>query len=101
MKKNSKNFITLFFVALFLLFKVAGLHVLSHDDHISDIQHCEVCEISTSINFTPHIKTETTVLTNSYLFFLKQPLNFILLVAIFNNKYLSGYLFTRPPPQYL
>ncbi|GAA3607649.1 hypothetical protein GCM10022396_26100 [Flavivirga amylovorans] len=80
---------------------MTGLHALSHHDDDSNIQHCEVCEISTAVNFTPLLEIETTVLPNTDFFFVKQQLNDKALVAIYNNKYLSGYLFTRPPPQSL
>ncbi len=101
MGKSSKNFVTLFFVTLFFVVKVAGLHALSHHDDDSNIQHCEVCEISTAVNFTPLLEAEPTVLQNSAFLFVKQQLNDKALAAIYNNKYLSGYLFTRPPPQSL
>lgn len=98
MMKNGKHFITMFFVALFLLFKVTGLHALSHHEDESDVQHCEVCEISTVVNFTPLLETETIVLTDTEHFFAEQKINDKALFVTFSNRYLSSYLFTRPPP---
>ncbi len=99
--KNSKNFITLFFVALFLLFKVAGLHALTHHEEDSDVQHCEVCHISAAVNFIPLLETEATVLPEIDYFFVKQKINDKALLVTYNNRYLSSYLFTRPPPQFI
>ena len=93
-----KNFIILFYVTLFLVFKVGGLHALTHDEDYSNIQHCKICEISTTVNFTPLLKTGTIVLPSTKYFFVKQRLNNKALVDIHKNNYFSGYLFARPPP---
>ncbi len=100
MMKNSKNFTVMFFVTLFLLFKVAGLHALTHHEDDPDIQHCEVCHISTTVNFIPLLETETTVLPDTEYFFTEQQINDKALFVTYNNRYLSSYLFTRPPPQF-
>lgn len=96
--KNKKHFITLFFVTLFLLFKVAGLHALSHHEDDSDLQHCEVCQVSSVVNFTPLLETEATVLLDTEYFFTEQQINDKALFVTFINRHLSSYLFTRPPP---
>jgi hypothetical protein len=88
----------MFFVALFLLFKVTGLHALSHDEDHSDVQHCEVCEISATVNFIPLLETNHTVLLDKEHFFNEQKINDKALDVTFNNRHLSSYLFTRPPP---
>lgn len=93
-----KQHITLVFATLFLLFKIAGLHALSHHNDEVDEQHCEVCEISTIINFTPLLKKETKVLLNTDFTFEKKRINNKVYLLIYFNKNFSGHLFTRPPP---
>ncbi len=98
MIKNRKSFISMFFVALFMLFKVAGLHALSHDED-SDVQHCEVCHITTAVNFTPLLEVETTALPHIEYFYLEQKtINNAFFVA-FKSNHLLNYFFTRPPPK--
>ena len=99
--KNRKHFITLFFVALFLLFKVAGLHALSHHEDDSDIHQCEICEISTVVNFIPLLETEPTILPDTEHFFAELRINDKTPDVTISNKHLSSYLFTRPPPLFL
>ncbi len=99
--KNKKYFTTMFFVALFLLFKVAGLHELTHHADDADVEHCEVCHITTAVNFIPLLETKTTVLPQTEYFLSEQKFNSIVPCVVFNNKYLSSYLFTRPPPLFL
>ena len=98
--KNSKNYISLFFVTLFLLIKVAGLHVITHDEDDSDVRHCEVCDISTAVNLIPLLETEITVLLATAYFFTEQQRNDKALFVTYHNRHLSEYLFTRPPPQF-
>ncbi|SFR73245.1 hypothetical protein [Maribacter stanieri] len=96
--KNGKNFITSFFVALFLLFNVASLHAFAHQDDDSAIQHCEVCHISIAVNFIPLIETETIALPPVDFYFTEQKINDKALFVSLNKQYLSSFLFTRPPP---
>ena len=99
MVKSSKNFITMFFVTLFLLFEVAGLHALSHHGEDIHVQHCEICDITTTANFTPLLQTESPVLPKTEYYFPEQKFNNNALFVVFNNRFLSSYLRTRPPPQ--
>jgi hypothetical protein len=99
MVKSSKNCITLFFVTLFLLFKVAGLHALSHYGKDIDVQHCEVCDITTTANFTPLLQTESPVLPKTEYYFSEPKFNTNTQFVVFNNRFLSSNLLTRPPPQ--
>jgi len=99
--KNAKNLITLFFVALFLLFKVAGLHALSHHSEDFDSKHCDACHVSYTINFIPLLPTEIPEINLREDFFTdKKQINLTSHVVL-SNKYLSGYLLTRPPPKFL
>lgn len=99
MARGSKNFITMFFVTLFMLFKVAGLHSLSHHGEDIDVQHCEVCDITTTVNFTPILQTESLVLPKTEYHFSEPKFNNIAPFVVFSNRFLSSYLHTRPPPQ--
>ncbi|WP_010179315.1 hypothetical protein [Aquimarina agarilytica] len=99
--KSAKNYIALFFIALFLLFKVTGLHALSHHNDEKDIQHCDICTVSSAINFTPLLKTEVTVLPDAEYLFIAQKLNAKTYIFAFHKKHLSSSLFTRPPPLFL
>jgi len=98
--KNAKHPIAIFYVALLLLFKVSGLHALAHHDGDSDVQHCEVCHITTAVSFTPLLETESPVLPQTKYFFSGQNFNNAAPYVVFNNSHLVGYLFTRPPPQF-
>lgn len=97
--KNVKHITATFFITLILLFKVAGLHALSHhaDDH--ETQHCEVCDIITTVNFTPHLETEDIVVPKVQFFFTEQAFTKTTIKKGFSNRYLDSFLFTRPPPQ--
>lgn len=102
MLKNFKNSISLFYIVFILLVKVVGLHALSHDDdHEDHMQHCELCDISTVFNFIPLLDAESVHIPKTNYFVVAQSDNNKLLDVAFNNKHLSSYLQTRPPPQFL
>jgi len=96
--QNVKQHIALFYVALMLLFKVVGLHALSHHTDDGDVNHCQVCEISTEINLTPLVNTEASYATVDCILFPEEKLtNNTFFVAV-SNRFLSSNLHTRPPP---
>ncbi|MFK7813665.1 MAG: hypothetical protein AB8B59_14320 [Maribacter sp.] len=97
--KNVKHIIAMFYIALILLFKVAGLHALSHQIDDSNSQHCEVCHITSVVSFIPLLETETPVVPKTEYYFLAQKTSFSAIPVVFNNKHLSSYPPTRPPPQ--
>ncbi|WP_108869122.1 hypothetical protein [Aquimarina aquimarini] len=98
--KNNKHFIALFYVVLFLLFKVAGLHAISHHGEDLDVQHCEICNIATTANFKPLLQTESPVLPKTEYFFLETKFNNKFQYVVFNSRSLFSYLRrTRPPPK--
>lgn len=97
MNKNIKNFITLFFVSLLLLFKVSGVHAISHYNDDSNIEHCEICEISNVSNSLPLIDTNTDVIPNTE-YLSEQQGNKKIYFVSFINVYLYSYPSTRPPP---
>lgn len=97
--KSVKHITATFFITLILLFKVAGLHALTHNGDENEAQHCEVCDIVTTTNFTPALQAKTVVLSNPKVFLLKTPIAKNTITTSFINRYLDSYLFTRPPPQ--
>ncbi|WP_291968126.1 hypothetical protein [Maribacter sp.] len=97
--KNAKHFIALFYVTLILLFKVAGLHSLTHHTDDTDIQHCEVCHITTAVNFTPLVEVETSAILKVVFYVVPAKVNTLTSIEAYNDRFLSSYLFTRPPPQ--
>ena len=97
--KNTKHFIALFYVTLFFLFKVAGLHALTHHADDTGVEHCEVCDITTTVNFIPLLETESPVLPKPEYYFSEPKFTNIAPFVVFNNRFLSNYLRTRPPPQ--
>ncbi|CAM3577141.1 DUF2607 domain-containing protein [Zobellia roscoffensis] len=98
--QNVKRFIAMFYVALMLLFKVAGLHALTHHADEQDVQHCELCDITTVVNFIPALKTEHPVLPQKENYFSEPKFTNTTPYIVFNNRHLASNLFTRPPPQF-
>lgn len=97
--KNVKHITATFFITLILLFKVAGLHALTHHADEHEAQHCEVCDIVTAVNFTPQLETEAIGVPKVQCFFTEHPFTKPTVKTGFSNIYLESYLFTRPPPQ--
>ncbi|GAA4232083.1 hypothetical protein GCM10022291_06000 [Postechiella marina] len=97
--KNVKQITATFFITLILLFKVAGLHALSHHADEHEAQHCEVCDIVTAVNFTPHLETEALNVPKVQFFFCEKAFTKPAVKTGFSNRYLDSYLFARPPPQ--
>ncbi|WP_405414573.1 hypothetical protein [Maribacter sp. Asnod1-A12] len=91
----------MFYVSLILLFKVAGLHSLSHHENDTDIQHCEVCHITTAVNFVPLLEAEPHVFPQIEIYNGEPKITIAAPVLALNQRYLSSYLFTRPPPQFI
>ncbi|WP_276165392.1 DUF2607 family protein [Zobellia alginiliquefaciens] len=98
--ENVKRFIAIFYVALMLLFKVAGLHALTHHAEEQDVQHCEVCDITTAVNFIPALETVPPVLPQKESFFSEQKITNTTYNIAFNNRHLASNLFARPPPRF-
>ncbi|WP_209400404.1 hypothetical protein [Pseudozobellia sp. WGM2] len=99
--KIVKHNIALFYVALILLFKVAGLHALTHHTDEPDIQHCEVCDITTAVNFIPLLEAEHPVIPQKETFFYEKKISQNTSYVFLGNRHLESYLFTRPPPSLL
>lgn len=99
--KNAKHLIALFYVTLILLFKVAGLHSLTHQADDTDVQHCEVCHITTAVNFTPVLSIEPTTIPLTEFYVWEQKNNIVAPSNALNERNLSSNLFTRPPPAFI
>jgi len=96
--QNAKQHIALFYVALILLVKVASLHSFTHHTDDGNVNHCEVCEISTVANFTPLVGAEITEICEKPPIFSESNKNTILYKGIVQNHFLASNLYTRPPP---
>ncbi len=102
MYKSFKQNIALFYVILILIFKVVGLHALTHlDDNDTDVQHCEVCHIVTTVSLTPILKTESPVFTPKNFYVRETKITGTAICNPHYDRYLTSYLFTRPPPKFI
>ncbi len=96
--QQQKHYIALFFIALIMVFKVAGMHAfIDHTDE-GDIEHCEVCEITSITNFTPLLETEIAQVTAPEAVYPVTTLTSITGAICFENKYFLDTSHTRPPP---
>ncbi|TMM59344.1 hypothetical protein FEE95_07895 [Maribacter algarum] len=75
------------------------MHALAPHTDEADVQHCEICHITTAVSFTPLLEADIAVVPQTEYFLSEQKQNGTAPNVVFNNKYLSGYHFTRPPPQ--
>ncbi|MBQ4913330.1 hypothetical protein J8L85_02690 [Maribacter sp. MMG018] len=93
-----KHTIGFFFLSIFLMVKMAGLHVLAHDIDQDHYAHCVVCDHVVKIQHTPEIfpltpdytvaliaPTPQKIITQEYKFLL-------------DGILASDRLFSRPPP---
>lgn len=92
-----KNYITYIFIVIFLSLKVAGLHLLTHDD--DGIEHCEICDLVSITNFTPAAVSDNTQsnVCSTFEFYTQKNV-----IRHYNFVYSSDIhitnLFSRPPP---
>lgn len=94
----SKPTIASFYIALIILFKVAGLHALAPHGDDMDSQHCEVCHITTAVGLTPLLEADISDVPQAA-FFFPITLGEINTHQVFlQSAERSGHLFTRPPP---
>ncbi|PKV50149.1 hypothetical protein ATE84_2199 [Aquimarina sp. MAR_2010_214] len=95
--RDLKNYITYIFIVIFLSLKVAGLHVLTHED--DGIEHCKICDLVSITNFTPVTTNDTTqnYVSNTFEFYTQKNV-----IDHYNFVYSSDTnitrLFSRPPP---
>lgn len=91
-----KNYIAYTFIAIFLSLKVAGLHVLTHDD--SNIEHCEVCDLVSTNNLTPVINDTAQDYLGSNCEFYFQAEVVSHYSFVYSTTISIDSLFSRPPP---
>jgi len=96
--QNAKQHIALFYVALILLVKVVSLHSFTHHTDDENVNHCEVCEISTVANFTPLVGAKVTEIGEKPIIFSESNNSTIVYQGIVHNHFLASNLYTRPPP---
>lgn len=92
-----KQHTSLFFLAVFILVKLAGLHQFSHSESDEHHNDCDICEFVITANTTPFMANDSVA--------IEQPIanNFKTITyyshAYFYSKsYLDTSLFSRPPP---
>ncbi|SHJ56275.1 hypothetical protein [Pseudozobellia thermophila] len=96
-----KQYITYFFLVLFLSVKMAGLHVLSHSDDKDNLVHCTVCDLTTAQNLLPAITPDLPDFTvNNFEEIYLQESNAEYAFVV-NSTLDSDQLFSRPPPSIL
>lgn len=96
--KQLKHIGALFLVTLFLSLKITGLHVISHHGDDDGIQHCEMCEISTTVSFTPLISSFNCEIKVEQFLLEINSSKIEETSLVYFNKTVIGYVFTRPPP---
>ena len=57
---KAKNYISLFFLASFLLLRVGSLHAATHAFSDDDVQHCEFCDLMARSNEATALHMATT-----------------------------------------
>lgn len=95
-----KHSISYFFLAAFLLLRVADLHIVTHVLNDTEYEHCELCTLTTNTNQTtplqlrdpqPDISVEKVL--DSY---DRRPAGTY--TAPLQKNLLSGYYHNKPPP---
>ncbi|UII78326.1 hypothetical protein [Flagellimonas sp. CMM7] len=97
--KKPEQLILFLFVTLFLSSKVAGLHVLTHDTDDVDVQHCELCDVTSSISFTPLLSTDNEFSSPGNTLFIESKHIKGTELVVFYKKLLENSSLSRPPPQ--
>ncbi|WP_299434866.1 hypothetical protein [uncultured Maribacter sp.] len=92
-----KKYLAYTFLALFLSLKVASLHAITHH-HDGDIEHCEVCDLTSVNNFTPLLNNYTeTPIGNNFLFYAIKNIVSDYSFTYNSNANIDDF-FSRPPP---
>lgn len=93
-----KNSITLFFLALFLMMKMGGLHVLVHTDDSDHDLDCIICDHTITHNLTPILNPDLQDFSIENIKFLVQIETAKNYTFIISSTIASYQLFSRPPP---
>tara|TARA_R110002049_G_scaffold3514_2_gene26324 strand:+ start:3763 stop:4071 length:309 start_codon:yes stop_codon:yes gene_type:complete len=96
-----KNTISIFFLALFLSMKMAGLHVLAHTDDKEHALHCYICDHAVSHNLTPAISADTPEYRIENPESIPQIEKSVDYDFVVSNTIDADQLFSRPPPSLL
>ena len=91
-----KNSLAWIFIVIFLSLKVAGLHAFAHDH--DSIEHCEVCDLVSTNNFSPLINDITENYIGSILAFCIQAKTIKQYNFVYSATVNVASLFSRPPP---
>lgn len=93
-----KESIAYIFLALFLLMKMAGLHVLTHQYDQDQIVHCTVCHQVKISNHTPVLLSDAPDSTSHNLKSGHRPEIVRERNLLIDNTPTPDQLFSRPPP---
>lgn len=92
-----RKHIGLFFLAIFLVIKFAGIHEFMHSDNDEHTSDCEICEFVITSNATP-FATSDTVTINEPVVENYKTISYYSYAYYYSKRYLDTSLFSRPPP---
>lgn len=92
---------SLFFLALFLSIKVSSLHLLVHEENENQINHCELCDIISSVNFKPLLSSEIDSTYPLILDFDGDKIKIETTQLLYHQNNLGYFFPIRPPPSIL
>ena len=97
MSLQIKQSLSLLFLAFFLMTKMAGFHVLTHDD--SDLsEDCAICQVLISDSQTLMVLDKIQEFTPTPEIVIPQEPDFLTPKVFLTSDRYSYYLFSRPPP---
>lgn len=97
MSLQIKQSLALLFLAFFLMTKMAGFHVLTHDDsNLSE--DCAICQVFISDSQTLIVLDKVQEFSPTPEFTIHQKTDLVITTAILKSNYYSYHLFSRPPP---
>lgn len=96
--KNGKRVISFYLLVLFFFSKIAGLHVVSSHEEDTKFQHCELCQITSTVNFMPLFSNGFVEFSPSVLDEKVGKTEIGTSQDSILNKEVCNYFVTRPPP---
>lgn len=98
---NWKKYLTVYlFLSLFIGIKMAGLHVLTHDDDQEHLSHCITCELVVLNNYTPVTPIEAADISITQVDCFVPKVKIAPSERLIDQTVSPDQLFSRPPPQY-
>lgn len=85
-------------LCLFLSTKLAGLHVLTHENDPDHLSHCVTCELAALNNHTPVVPVVPAEIVIDQTDFFVSKEKAVLVVLLFDQSISTDQLFSRPPP---